>query len=386
MVPVLVVVTVVVLWDAFRGTGDDGAAEEQSMVDAGEIVAEAPRADGLFPADLASGTLPDGGPFTERGAQRWRVLPGTTARVGSEAARTFTYTVEVEDGIDTAGYGGDDAFGLLVDQTLADPRSWVGDPQFAFRRIDVGTPDFRISLTSQMTIREGCGYDIRLEGSCFNPSLGRVLLNEARWVRGTAPAQQGLETDDRIAFQGDLGSYRQYLVNHEVGHAIGFAQHERCGVQDGLAPIMMQQTFGTNNDDIARLEAYMDELRRAGDSCGARLTVTARQVPVLMIRGANPVFTLPASLGFAAALAKVTVPAKLSRKPRRTHSAANSASPEKQWNTTFSGRSGASSRIRTTSSWASRSWICTALPRRWARSRCQRNASCCEPTPSGPVR
>ncbi|MGC5164284.1 DUF3152 domain-containing protein [Rhodococcus sp. DT1] len=242
VVPVLVVVTVVVLWDAFRGTGDDGAAEEQSMVDAGEIVAEAPRADGLFPADLASGTLPDGGPFTERGAQRWRVLPGTTARVGSEAARTFTYTVEVEDGIDTAGYGGDDAFGLLVDQTLADPRSWVGDPQFAFRRIDVGTPDFRISLTSQMTIREGCGYDIRLEGSCFNPSLGRVLLNEARWVRGA------------VAFQGDLGSYRQYLVNHEVGHAIGFAQHERCGVQDGLAPIMMQQTFGTNNDDIARLD------------------------------------------------------------------------------------------------------------------------------------
>jgi chorismate synthase len=38
--------------------------------------------------------------------------------------------------------------------------------------------------------------------------------------------------------------------------------------------------FAANTSDIARLEAYMDELRKAGDSCGARLTVLARQVPV----------------------------------------------------------------------------------------------------------
>jgi len=38
--------------------------------------------------------------------------------------------------------------------------------------------------------------------------------------------------------------------------------------------------FAANASDIPRLEAYMDELRRAGDSCGARITVLARQVPV----------------------------------------------------------------------------------------------------------
>lgn len=32
--------------------------------------------------------------------------------------------------------------------------------------------------------------------------------------------------------------------------------------------------------DVSRLEAYMDALRKAGDSCGARLRVTARGVPV----------------------------------------------------------------------------------------------------------
>jgi chorismate synthase len=38
--------------------------------------------------------------------------------------------------------------------------------------------------------------------------------------------------------------------------------------------------FAANASDIARLEAYMDELRKAGDSCGARIAVMAQQVPV----------------------------------------------------------------------------------------------------------
>jgi chorismate synthase len=38
--------------------------------------------------------------------------------------------------------------------------------------------------------------------------------------------------------------------------------------------------FAANVSDIARLEAYMDELRKAGDSCGARIAVMAQQVPV----------------------------------------------------------------------------------------------------------
>jgi chorismate synthase len=38
--------------------------------------------------------------------------------------------------------------------------------------------------------------------------------------------------------------------------------------------------FAANATDIPKLEAYMDELRRAGDSCGARIDVVARQVPV----------------------------------------------------------------------------------------------------------
>jgi chorismate synthase len=38
--------------------------------------------------------------------------------------------------------------------------------------------------------------------------------------------------------------------------------------------------FAANASTITRLEAHMDELRKAGDSCGARIAVVARNVPV----------------------------------------------------------------------------------------------------------
>lgn len=166
---------------------------------------------------------------------------------------------EIENGLDPTMYGGDNAFAQMVDQTLTNPKGWTHNPQFAFVRIDSGKPDFRISLVSPTTVRGGCGYEFRLETSCYNPSFGgmdrqsRVFINEARWVRGAVP------------FEGDVGSYRQYVINHEVGHAIGYLRHEPCDQQGGLAPVMMQQTFSTSNDDAAKFDP--DFVKADGKTC-----------------------------------------------------------------------------------------------------------------------
>jgi hypothetical protein len=86
-------------------------------------------------------------------------VPGATPKVGQGTAKTFTYTVEVEDGIDTAAFGGDEGFARMVTETLGNPKSWTHNPQFAFQRIDASSPeikpDFRVSLSSPMTVREG---------------------------------------------------------------------------------------------------------------------------------------------------------------------------------------------------------------------------------------
>ncbi len=253
--PILAIVTVVVIYQTIAGppaptpVNAEGPVQAPVESPSTEIVGAPPKGLTQFDANLPTGILPGGGPFTEGGAKTWHIVPGTTPKVGQGTERTFTYTVEVEDGLDTATFGGDEGFATMVSETLANPKSWTHNPQFAFLRVDndtEGPPDFRVSLTSPLTIREGCGYDIPLEASCYNPAyLGdqaRVFINEARWVRGAT------------SFQGDIGSYRQYVVNHEVGHAIGYRQHEPCPENGALAPIMMQQTFSTSNNDGAKFD------------------------------------------------------------------------------------------------------------------------------------
>jgi hypothetical protein len=56
-----------------------------------------------------------------------------------------------------------------------------------------------------------------------------VLINDERWRRAT-PTYRGL-----------LELYRQMVVNHEVGHALGFG-HAGCRRRGGLAPVMQQQS------------------------------------------------------------------------------------------------------------------------------------------------
>ena len=48
---------------------------------------------------------------------------------------------------------------------------------------------------------------------------------------------------------------------------------------EGLDHIGHNPFFAANASDIARLEAYVDDLRKAGDSCGARIEVVASGVP-----------------------------------------------------------------------------------------------------------
>jgi len=49
---------------------------------------------------------------------------------------------------------------------------------------------------------------------------------------------------------------------------------------EGWEHVAENPFFAANASDIARIEAYIDELRKLGDSCGARVDVVARGVPV----------------------------------------------------------------------------------------------------------
>ena len=67
------------------------------------------------------------------------------------------------------------------------------------------------------------------------------MINLARWTRGA------------IVYLGDLSAYRVYVVNHEVGHALG-EKHRPCPAPGAPAPVMMQQTYGTDNAYVHQLD------------------------------------------------------------------------------------------------------------------------------------
>lgn len=189
-----------------------------------------------FAKQLATAQLPDGGPIPAAGKGTFHVVPGSSAQIGK--GQLTTYTIEVEDGFQPVG--GDALFAETVQNTLSNPKSWIGGGKIALRRVDAGRADLHIRLASQQTTRspQVCGFDIPYDTSCRLDA--NVYLNDARWERGA------------VAFQGNILLYQQYAVNHEVGHFFG-GQHLPCAENGGLAPVMMQQTLSTANNDLADL-------------------------------------------------------------------------------------------------------------------------------------
>ncbi|APU17072.1 putative DUF3152 family protein [Actinoalloteichus sp. GBA129-24] len=152
------------------------------------------------------------------------VVPGEGRVYGDGPLRR--YLVEVEDGL--PGYPR--AFAEDVERTLGDERSWSNEGAMSFQRVDAEPVDFRVTLASPEFTDELCApLSTNGEVSCFNGT--RSVINQNRWVSGVPH------------FDGDLESYRIYVINHEVGHALGFG-HVNCPAPGALAPVMQQQTYG----------------------------------------------------------------------------------------------------------------------------------------------
>ena len=163
-------------------------------------------------------------PVVASGDGRLAVVPGRGAVSGpGEAA---PYVVEVEGGLGVDPV----AFAREVEQVLGDPRSWGADGRRAVQRVDGGDVAFRVALASPETADRLCApLDTNGYFSCGTG--GRAVLNVARWLTGAD------------AYPGPLADYREYLVNHEVGHLFGRG-HESCPGPGQPAPVMMQQTKG----------------------------------------------------------------------------------------------------------------------------------------------
>jgi hypothetical protein len=157
------------------------------------------------------------------GTGRFAVAAGGSEVVGT--GDPVRYTVEVEGGVPFQPA----RIARVVDATLSDPRGWTALGDYAFQRTESGG-SLRVLLATPATTDALCApLRTRGEVSCRNGKL--VVINAQRWAHGVE------------AYGDDVDAYRQYVVNHEVGHALGFG-HVGCPGVGEPAPVMLQQTYG----------------------------------------------------------------------------------------------------------------------------------------------
>lgn len=231
VIPVLAVLTFVTLLDVASTEATTAAAVTEQPMPVAETTTAEPltptptaSAEGEGPATPPPVVAPV--PFVEQGSGTLTVVPGTSQVYGSGPLSRFL--VEVEDGINVDGA----VFAAAVETTLADPRSWGAGGRMSFQRVDGGDYDFRVSLVSPLNVEAFCpGVGTGGYTSCRYGN--RAVINLARWETAVPD------------YQGDVPTYRLYVVNHEVGHALGHG-HEDCPGPGELAPVMQQQTLGLN--------------------------------------------------------------------------------------------------------------------------------------------
>ncbi|MFD7699058.1 DUF3152 domain-containing protein [Streptomyces caelestis] len=170
------------------------------------------------------------------GTGKFTAIPGIDKAPGK--GQKFTYRVDVEQGLGLDGA----LFAEAVQKTLNDDRSWAHNGARTFERIHSGEADFVITLASPDTTADWCaksGLDTTVDNvSCDSAATERVMINADRWARGAD------------TYGDEIHAYRQMLINHEIGHRLGF-NHVTCDKDGDLAPVMQQQTKFLDHDGIS---------------------------------------------------------------------------------------------------------------------------------------
>jgi hypothetical protein len=125
-----------------------------------------------------------------------------------------------------------DGFAAEVASALRDPRGWRA-AGIVFEAVESAS-DITIWLVEDGSVPSFS----RACSVLYSCSVGRnIVVNQSRWLQGApAGALDGVE----------LSQYRVMVVNHEVGHWLGHHRHSACPGEGQIAPLMMQQSKGTD--------------------------------------------------------------------------------------------------------------------------------------------
>jgi hypothetical protein len=182
-------------------------------------------------------------PFPHSGPQTFQFAT-TTGPVLGTSGPIRRFRLALESNIDVVSMTD---FTAKVDESLGDPRSWIASGKYRLQQVPRSSSyEFTVYLVTSNTTRHMCaplptnGFTSCRQGSHVVLNLDRYMTSVAGYRSAGVP----------------LDTYRTYMINHEIGHALGH-DHERCPAKGALAPVMQQQTLGLHGC-IANPWPYVD--------------------------------------------------------------------------------------------------------------------------------
>jgi hypothetical protein len=204
-------------------------------------------AGGDIPSSPPQAPINDGVPA--RGAGTFAVAGGGTEIAGT-GATLVKYRIELEEGIEWGTYNPwtPTGFASTVDQIVAHPRGWtrsaespitnrdehMTDASWSFQRVSGDDYSVRVRLATPDTVDRLCGQAGVNTRGVYSCRFGTtIMINLRRWLNGAA------------GFSMDVAAYRHMVIDHEMGHFLGF-DHMKCPGSGRLAPVMQTQTIALN--------------------------------------------------------------------------------------------------------------------------------------------
>ena len=154
----------------------------------------------------------------------WVEVPSGNTKDNSK----FNYGIKIESSLNLDS----NCIKNLLFLILNDEKGWINITDKSFHQTSIEESDFVYIFATPEKTDELC-YPLETNGifSCRNEK--EIVINNFRWENGA--------TD----FLKDIEMYRLYLINHETGHILGWG-HTDCPKEGAIAPLMMQQSKGTN--------------------------------------------------------------------------------------------------------------------------------------------
>lgn len=176
----------------------------------------------LGTSELESGCI-DSTLINEDSEDEWVLLDNVNSR--DEQKLNYAVKIEPSLGLDPL------CIKNLLFLILNNDTGWTNITEKQFQLTSVEESDYVYIFASPEKTDEICApIETNSIYSCRKEQ--NIVLNFFRWKNGA------------VDFKNDMETYRIYLINHETGHILGWG-HVGCPKEGAIAPVMMQQSKGT---------------------------------------------------------------------------------------------------------------------------------------------